>query len=337
MHSRRDRNFFRFVFCATFCGVVLMASTAAQIAHAATVTVNSTCTVAKAVATINARANQSPCTHSGTFGSNDTVVVPDGNFDVTSPVDINRSMTIHGAGKWTTFLQIATSLATYAFKVNNPSIVVKIDNLFFAGPSDYPASAMAGIVVNAANDSNLSDNNLELSYVVVSGFTGPGIINSGGRVLVSNTLIYLNTTGAWGAGVHSRVDMNSNGTQAVPSFVAKNSAISINTASSWAGGIYSEGKLDLRSTLLQENQAPDGAAIFEYATYTSGTGKNTWCNVRRDSPTSAPSEIDDNVASGEGQYSVSIIDSDIPCAFNDTIAAGNSSPYCNAGFVGCPQ
>jgi len=131
--------------------------------------------------------------------------------------------------------------------------------------------------------------------------------------------------------------MNANETQAVPSFVAKNSAISLNTALSWAGGIYSEGKLDLRSTLLQQNQAPEGAAIYEAATYTSGTGKNTWCNVERDSPNSVPSEVDDNVASGNGQYSVSIINSDIPCDFHDTLASGNSSPYCNAGFVGCPQ
>jgi len=198
MYSTRDRNFFRFVLCTTFCGVVSLASTAARKADAATVTVSSTCTVANAVATINARADQSPCSHSGPFGSNDTVEVPEGNFDVTPALDINRSLTIHGAGKWSTFLQFPSSSATYAIKVNNPSIVVKIDDLFIGGPSDFPTSAMTGIVVNGANDSNLFDNNLELSYVVVSGFTGPGIVSLGGRVLVSNTLIYLNYTGAWG-------------------------------------------------------------------------------------------------------------------------------------------
>jgi hypothetical protein len=338
MGSRTDRNFSRSALFTTFGAALSLALALPRIADAATVTVSSTCSVARAVAIINAGANPkpTPCNSSGRFGTGDTVVVPAGNFVVTPVVEIKRSLTIHGAGKWSTTLQVSTSPTLYrAFLVSTPSAVVKIDNLFLAGPSDFPASAMAGIVVMSADDSDRSDNNLELSYVVVSGFTGPGIISSGGRVLVSNTLIYLNTTGAWGAGVHSRADMNSNGTQAVPSFVAKNSAISLNTALSWAGGIYSEGKLDLRSTVLQENQAPDGAAIYEAATFTTGTGKSTWCKVERDSSASVQSEIDGNSATQAG--GMSIINSDITCNFYDTIAAGNSSPYCSSNIVGCPQ
>jgi len=335
MHSNRDRKLLRILLCVTSCEALLLTSAATPIAGAASVTVSSTCTVTKAVDTINAQANQSPCTHTGSFGSGDVVVVPSGNFYVSSTININRSMTINGAGKWSTYLEFSDSSLDAAIKVNNSSAVFKMSNLFLGGPSDYPASAMAGIFVDGQNDRNLTDNNLELSYVVVSGFTAGGLINRGGRVLVGNTLIYLNSSGFWGAGVDSSVGTNSNGTQAVPSFVAKNSAISLNTSYVWAGGIYSEGKLDLRSTLLQQNQATDGAAIYESATYTTGTGKNTWCKVERDSATSAQSEIDDNVATTSGLYS--IINSDIPCAFTNVVAGGNSSPYCTSNITACPQ
>lgn len=192
---------------------------------------------------------------------------------------------------------------------------------------------MAGLYVTGANDTNLSDNNLELNFVVVSGFTMSGISNSSGRVLVQNTLIYLNSAGFEGGGVSSYVDPSATGASAVPSFVAKNSTISINTAYEQGGGVYSEGKLDLRSTLLQQNQSKDGAAIFEEATYTVGTGKNSWCNVERDSATSVQSEIDGNEAS----FSYSIVDSDVRCSLNDSIGSGNSSPYCSANTVNCPQ
>jgi len=339
MASRTDRNLSRFVLFTTFGAAMSLASAVPRIADAATVTVSSTCSVARAVAIINAGANPkpSPCKSSGSFGTGDTVVVPAGTFVVRPAVEIRRSLTIHGAGKWSTTLQASTSTTVYqAFLVRDSSAVVKIDNLFLAGPSDYPASSMSGIAVDGQNDPDLSNNNLELSNVVVSGFTGGGIVNIGGRVLVSNTLIYLNITGIWGGGVNSSVGSNSNGTQAVPSFVAKNSAISLNTArSTGGGGVYSEGKLDLRSTVLQQNEGSDGVAIYEGATFTTGTDKSTWCKVERDSTGSVPSEIDDNVATET--WGVSIIKSDITCNLYDTLATGNSSPYCSSNIVGCPQ
>lgn len=119
------------VLCTTIATSLLLALTAAQTAEAATVTVSSTCTLAKAVATVNAGVNQSPCTHSGSFGSNDTVVVPVGTFYIGSSIDITRSMTIHGGGKWSTFLYVNDSSLYYAIRVKSPSIVVKMDNLFF--------------------------------------------------------------------------------------------------------------------------------------------------------------------------------------------------------------
>ena len=78
----------------TFAAALLLASVTSPAAMAATVAVSSTCTFVKAVKTLNVRIKQTPCTHSGTFGSNDTVTVPSGNFNITSDVNITRSMTI---------------------------------------------------------------------------------------------------------------------------------------------------------------------------------------------------------------------------------------------------
>lgn len=87
---------------------------------------------------------------------------------------------------------------------------------------------------------------------MVASFGDSGIRNEGGRVLVQNSLIYLNA-GTYGGGVYNGNTMNDNGTLAIGSFVSKYSAISINSATAYGGGVYSTGKLDLRSTTIQEN------------------------------------------------------------------------------------
>lgn len=321
---------------ATLVAVALSTFSAVRTTSAATVTVSATCGFEKAVATLNARADQWPCGHSGFFGTSDTVSIPVGTFYMGSSVDITRSMKIQGGGKWDSYLYVNNSSLQYAIRVKSPSIVVKMNDFFLGGTSDV---LMAGLYVTGANDTNVSDNNLELSYVVVSGFTSSGIQNASGRVLVQNSLIYENRAGWSGGGVSSYVDPAATGASIVPSFVAKNSAISFNSSYEEGGGVYSEGKLDLRSALLQDNDAKEGAAIFEAATYTPGTAtqKNGWCNVERDSSTSAPSEFDDNVVTADYADSYSIITTDIRCDFHDSIGSGNSSPFCSDNSLHCPQ
>src|SRR3954453_22977086 len=105
-HQRRSVDSF---FCATFVTALLLTLASTRTAEAASVTVSSTCTLAKAVATVNKAVNQSPCTHSGTFGSSDTVVAPAGTFYIGSSIDITRSVTIHGGGKWASFVYVNDS------------------------------------------------------------------------------------------------------------------------------------------------------------------------------------------------------------------------------------
>ena len=79
---------------------------------AATITVNSfnqidpgQCTIATAIASINAAADQPGCTHSGAYGSSDTIVLAAGTYTSTVanngtnayPV-IQKALTINGNG-----------------------------------------------------------------------------------------------------------------------------------------------------------------------------------------------------------------------------------------------
>lgn len=312
---------------ASLAAGLLLTAASASTATAATITVSSTCTFAKAVTSINNRSTQSGCTRSGTYGTSDTVVVPVGTFNIDKGVDITRSMTIHGGGKYDAYLQAVngiSNISEYAIQVANPNIVVKIDNLTLAGEGN-----VTGILVNGENDTNLNDNNLELNLVVVTSFGDSGIRNEGGRVLVQNSLIYLNS-GVFGGGVANTNVINDNGTWGVGSFVSKYSSISINSSTALGGGIYSTGKLDVRSSSLQENFAQtDGGAIF-----VATTVNNASCSVGRDTPSAVQSDIDSNGA-GSGGYS--IISTTIPCNLHTTIGGGNTSPYCSANVTGCPN
>lgn len=220
--------------------------------------------------------------------------------------------------------------------MTSPSIVVKIDNLYLAGDGD-PNSDTSGIRVEGPDDTNLKDYNLALNYVVITGFTGTGLVNNCGRVLIQNTNIFLNSSGFLGGGVDNFDGNNNDGSVCSPTFVAKYSTISDNTAYE-GGGIFNSGTLDLRSTIVEYNSADAGGAIFnEVGSYDP---PGCTCNVERDTRTAARSEIDNNIAYYPAPYGFSIVDSSasvINCSFHDTIGSGNSSPYCSSGTTNCPQ
>lgn len=118
----------------TSAAVLLLTLAGVRAAQAATVTLTAAsdgtelCFFGRAVASINAGVDQYPCTHTGTYRSNDTVVVPVGTWHISAPVDITRSMTIHGGGKWSAYLATNVSALSYAIFVKDPSIVVKMGN-----------------------------------------------------------------------------------------------------------------------------------------------------------------------------------------------------------------
>jgi len=315
---------------AILATMLLLSAASASTAEAATITLNhnaNPCTFVKAVTSINSRSTRSPCTASGSYGTNDTIVIPnDANnntFYIDAAVTITRSMTIHGAGKWNTNLQGAADFQSQVIHITNPSAVVKMDNLQLAGG---PSNNDIGIYVEGESDTNVNDNNLELNYVILAGFNNTALENFGGRVLIQNTLIYLNN-GFWGGGVQNVNGWT--GSWWVAKFVAKNSAISFNNAST-GGGIWSNGRLDLESTLMQNN-------------YSSGDGGAVWVTALSDVPSpsckvgtiagSYPSEFDSNTS----DTGYSIVSSSIPCSITGATAVGNTNPYCSPFVAGCPQ
>jgi len=292
MKSKIRPRFSGLAYTGTIAAALLLAAVSAGRATAATVTVSSTCTFVKAVGSINAGANQSPCTHSGTYGSSDTIVVPVGHFNVTSSVNITRSVTIHGGDKWEAVLQATDNFGSQVIHITNPSAVVKMDNLTL--DSGVPNNDI-GIYVEGVSDLNLNDNNLELSSVIIASFGNTGLLNWGGRVLIQHTLIYLND-GAFGGGVQNVNGLIGANNWWVAKFVAKNSAISYNNAT-LGGGVWSNGRLDLESTLLQGNYSTgDGGAIYVNAP--AGVPSPS-CKVGKIVGSTA-SELDDNTAAGDG-------------------------------------
>jgi predicted outer membrane repeat protein len=132
-------------------------------------------------------------------------------------------------------------------------------------------------------------------------------------------------------------------------FMLLGSPFSNNTASARGGAIYSVGVLELGGNAINNNRAPDGAAIY-LAPPTDGTQQ--YCNVFGDANGSAT--INSNIAN-QGSYSiVSGASGGVPdfrnCTFGGLptpgqttymTAANNTSPYCRAGTVNvnsrCPQ
>ena len=310
---------------ATLATALLLTTASASTAKAATIAVSSTCTLKKAVTSINNRSNQSGCTRSGTYGTNDTVTIPAGTFNIDAGVDIKRSMTIHGAGQYDSYLQATPGISNsweYAIQVADPNIVAKIDNLSLFGEN-----IVIGILINAENDSNLNDNNLELNHVSVAYFGDSGIRNEAGRILIQNSSIYLNT-GVFGGGIANTNIINDSGVWVVGSLVVKYSSISLNSADAYGGGIYNTGKLDLRSSFLGQNYAgTDGGGIFMATTV-----NNASCSVGRDTPNAPQSEISYN-----GSPGASIISTTVYCNMHTTTGTGNSSPYCSGNVSACPQ
>ena len=130
-------------------------------------------------------------------------------------------------------------------------------------------------------------------------------------------------------GVANTNVQSENGSWTFGTFVSKNSAISFNSAAGYGGGIFNTGKMDLRSTLFQDNHATQQGGAIWVDTVVTGTT----CNVTRDTPSSAPSEFDANVA----DQGYGIISSAVPCSLHDSIGADNSSPYCSGMVTHCPQ
>ena len=102
-------------------------------AHAATLNVSGGCTLPIAINSVNAGANQSGCTASGSYGSNDTITIPAGTVSITSLTTIVEDVAIQGAGMGSTIISGGGSGEVFAAE----GVTISISDLTVTAYREY--------------------------------------------------------------------------------------------------------------------------------------------------------------------------------------------------------
>jgi predicted outer membrane repeat protein len=259
----------RILTAARYSGAILLTAAAASAAYAATITVNSfnqidpgQCTIATAIASINAAADQPGCTHSGTYGTSDTINLAAGTYASTVidngtnayPV-INKALVINGNG------------ATLSRTLGAVAPFFRFFEVQSGGLTLTNATLMGGRLTAGGNGGAIFNNSgpLTLSGTTFSGNTAIG--GDGGAVYhnsveaanISNSTFTNNTVLPSGDG-GAVYDNSSNGMTLANSVFTGNSAID-------GGAVYdnSSGGLTVTSGTFTGNSAQggDGGAIYD--------------------------------------------------------------------------
>jgi predicted outer membrane repeat protein len=229
---------------ALFRLLILAFAALAMPVHAATITVNTfnqiavgQCTIATAIASINAAADQPGCTHTGTYGTSDAITLASGGYALTLadngtnayPV-IQKALTINGNGATLTRTVGAVAPFFRFFEVEAGSLTL--------------------------NNATLTGGNLPNG-------NGGAIFTDSGPLVVSGSIFSNNTTpnGDGGAIFH-------NSTEAA---TISNSTFTGNSAPGGDGGaIYdnSTNGMTLTDVTFTSNSAAggDGGAVFDNST-----------------------------------------------------------------------
>jgi predicted outer membrane repeat protein len=272
---------------------LVTAALSAPSASAATITLNSTCSFAKAVAWINTGTSQTGCTKSGTIGSNDKIIVGLNHqeFTIDSTVEIKKSVAIQS---WSFFgnLKTTNTATATAIKIAAKDIVVTFSAIILRGVAN---NTTTGIHVDGTNDT-VDPNNPFKPKVFITSSRITGFRRSGMYIYQGNVDMYSTT-----------MDDNSN----LSSFTmggGRGGAVRIESAtkfgrlnadSCWfngntakrGGAIYNHGNLNLRSMHFSDNVATysgngTGAVVFSeyFATnyYTAFVGGGYFENNQAD-------------------------------------------------------
>ena len=193
-------------------GCVLVLATSGA-AHAKTVNVNSTCTLAEAFQTVNTQVAQPGCTFTGTANP-DLILVPSGTFTQTTSLELNRSATVRGNGVGVTILRgNSTSYFLRAVDLNPPVSTNALTVTFEQMTIDHTTSSVVnGIYANQVL--------LQVLKARVTGFKTSGIWGDDADMLIEDSTIENNTSSASGGGV---LFLNPLGSQAI-----KNASLHIN-------------------------------------------------------------------------------------------------------------
>jgi len=251
------------------CMAILVSAAMAVSADAARITVNSfnqvdpgQCTVATAIASINAGADQVGCTHAGTYGTSDTIVLSAGTYALTVannganayPI-ILVAVTINGNGA--TLSRGLGGVAPFFrfFQVSNGGLT--INNMTLTG-GNVPAASGGAILCNGGP-------------LTVTGATFDGnsaASGDGGAILFSSieaasisSTTFTNNSASLGDG-GAILDSSTGG------MTLTNVTFSGNSAASGDGGAIhdsSNGGLSITNGAFSGNSAAggDGGAIFD--------------------------------------------------------------------------
>src|SRR5262245_27796539 len=271
-HTRRRGRALQLLFAAALGAALMLMAVYAPLAHAATITVNTTtdelntdgdCSLREAIRAANLDQTVDACPK----GSGaDTISLPAGtyilalpgtneNSALTGDLDITHDLTIVGAGKTTTIID-----GNLIDRVIETMANVYISGVTISG-GDSGTDAGGGILVGGTltlTDSRVRDNVGRGGIVVygtdtltvidsriygnASDFSGGGIFNYG-TVTLLNSLVDSNTAVS-GGGIFSQ------GTLTVV-----NSTISGNSAASSGGGLVGSGTTSLYNVTITDNEA----------------------------------------------------------------------------------
>lgn len=238
-------------------------------AHAASVNVGASCSMRNAVASVNNNAATGGCVKSGA-GTINVINVPAGSFSDGAELNVNRSVTIIGAGRDSTTFSSGGIYAFYASGANAPAFEIRNMTVRKSSTQPLPCiglriDAPARLVLNNARVAAFSAN----AGVWISGGSGAQTNT------ITNSLIENNTTTgivAEDADLNvttSTISGNGAGGVVLDTWGYLNiddSIIRDNTAN-FGGGIYVQGgssaQVRVHRTLIKNNRAlSDGGGIY---------------------------------------------------------------------------
>ena len=233
--------------------------------EAATLTVSSGCTLTKAINSVNGAADQTGCTASGSYGSNDTINLPTGTTTLSADLPaMTKSAKIIGAGKSATTLNVGANLGFNANLTSQKyASDFTISNMTITNAAPFAIKiAYAKNVVLDQLDVNNSHRGITLPYTE--------------SVAASNIEIHDNTDTDLTEGNASGLDARtgSETSSVIPSFVASNIKVynntgmgagvraTLNTATDTSHTAFSQTKVEMHNIVIQNNQTEAGAGVF---------------------------------------------------------------------------
>lgn len=235
------------------CLVALSAVAAASSARAATtIHVNSGCSLAQAIDSLNSLARPPGSTCEIGTGTGDTIQLQAATYNVAQQLNIYRSVTFKGAGPSATTLAatsafVGTELLHLENGVGSGTVAITLQDLKLDG------SALSSQVSGVYSPPSANLVSLNLYRARVTGFTWAGIYVVDADLVVTDSDVSSNSSPENGGGIH--IEQTSSAATNV-GFQVQRSTISGNSGYD-GGGLYSSvsGNCNLDQSTVSENYA----------------------------------------------------------------------------------